>query len=179
MRPEFLVLRRPRGANFQLRGAGSIRHGTEAFRRDAGNGAAGGVVGSVVVRQRLDQPGPTHFGHHRIGRHLKVEGRSSKGDHAKGAIPGVMSVRVVQHHKAPGPNFVSAEQHLGGHRHCMRSESLRRRCLIEIDLGPHPDRPQRLHGALEQRRWGLRKAHFGRVRRVSGGSGPTRESSDT
>ena len=52
------------------------------------------------VSQRISEPGPGNFIKKVISYNIRFHWRTHEGDHAKGAVPSVLTLWIMQHNKA-------------------------------------------------------------------------------
>jgi hypothetical protein len=94
--------------------------------------------------ERINQPRPAHTSQQWVCHHLWIEIGSGKGDASEGALPSGIAGRVVEQDKTTTAYIVTVRHDIGGDRRRVRSNALRRRELLDLQLGA----PRRGHQVL-------------------------------
>ena len=91
-----------------------------------------------MLRHSISQVQPD-LGDERIGGHLGVEPGPGERDDAKGAVPRVVAVGVVEHHEPARADLVVVDGQIGGQGDREGGQPLRGRGLVAADLWAQPN----------------------------------------
>src|SRR4029077_351914 len=88
---------------------------------------------------------------HRVAGELGLQRRARERDHPERALPRLVAGRGVKQYEAAGPELgVVGRQDVGRQSDRVRGKALWCGRLLQVDLGPEPDRAQRFEGARER-----------------------------